>query len=214
MPVTGSEIPRQRRKDARPGELIAAALDLFVERGYAATRLDDVAARAGVTKGTLYLYFENKEALFKSVIEQSIVPVLEEAEQMVEAHRGPTAELLSCLMRGWWQQVGATRLGGIPKLVISEAQNFPEVARYYHEAVIKRAHVFMGRVLTRGIASGEFRPVDADYAFQVIFSPIIMLMIWRHSFTPCCGEGVDPERFIDIAIDMALNGLQQRTDRT
>lgn len=211
MSLVEGEVHRQRRKDARPGELLAAALDLFVERGYAATRLDDVAARAGVTKGTLYLYFENKEALFKAVIEQGIVPVLAEAEQMVAAHSGQMGELLATLMRGWWLQVGATRLGGIPKLVISEAQNFPEVARFYHEAVIMRARAFMVQVLNRGIEAGEFRPVNVDYAFRMIFSPILMLMVWRHSFAPCCGDGVDPDQFIDVAVDMALNGLQQRT---
>ena len=207
-----AETVRQRRKEARPGELIAAALDLFVERGYAATRMDDVATHAGVTKGTLYLYFANKEALFKAVIEQSIVPVLVEAEQTVAAHQGSTAELLAGLMRGWWLQVGATRLGGIPKLMMSEARNFPEVARFYHEAVIERAHTFMAQVLNRGIAAGEFRALPVDHAFQVIFSPLFMLMIWRHSFAPCCGENLDPDTFIDIAIDIALNGLQLRSD--
>ncbi len=92
--------PRRRRKDARPSELTAAALDLFVEKGFAATRLDDVAARAGVSKGTLYLYFDSKEALFKAVIEEGIVPALAAAEQQLAGFQGPSADLLQALLNG------------------------------------------------------------------------------------------------------------------
>ena len=116
--------------------MTAAALELFVERGFATTRLEDVAARAGVSKGTLYLYFDSKEALFKAVIEEGIVPTLVAAEQQLAEHSGSAAELLRKLLFGWWQQIGGTRLAGVPKLIISESRNFPEVAQYYHDKVI------------------------------------------------------------------------------
>ena len=134
VPLANAEtrVPRRRRKDARPSELTAAALELFVERGFATTRLEDVAARAGVSKGTLYLYFDSKEALFKAVIEEGIVPTLVAAEQQLAEHSGSAAELLRKLLFGWWQQIGGTRLAGVPKLIISESRNFPEVAQYYH----------------------------------------------------------------------------------
>src|SRR5262252_8704646 len=98
----------ERRKDARPAELLAAALDLFVERGYAATRLDDVARRAGVSKGTVYLYFSSKEELFKAVVREGLVPLLERGEKMVAEHRGSIATLIDQLVRGWWEAVGHT----------------------------------------------------------------------------------------------------------
>ena len=130
--------PRRRRKEALPAELTAAALDLFVEKGFAATRLDDVAVRAGVSKGTLYLYFDSKEALFKAVVEEGIVPFLASAEQQMAEYDGEMIDLLRSLFSDWWQKIGATRLAGVTKLVISESRNFPEVARYYHDNVLVR----------------------------------------------------------------------------
>ncbi|NIO41831.1 MAG: TetR family transcriptional regulator, partial [Burkholderiales bacterium] len=113
-------------KEARPAELISAALDLFVERGFAATRLEDVAARAGVSKGTCYLYFPSKEHLFKAVVRGGIVPAIERAEKRFEDHRGSASALIRDIVKGWWISVGNTRLGGIPKLMIAESGNFPE----------------------------------------------------------------------------------------
>ena len=147
-----------RRKEARPAELMAAALDLFVERGYAATRLDDVAARAGVSKGTLYLYFSSKEELFKAVIRSGIVPLIERGERLLEEHQGPAHELMRQIVFAWWESVGNTKLGGIPKLMFSECRNFPEIGKFYYDEVISRGHRLMQSVLETGMKSGEFGP--------------------------------------------------------
>lgn len=201
---------RQRRKQARPAELLAAALDHFVERGFAATKLDDVAAQAGVSKGTLYLYFGGKEALFKAVIEQGILPVMAQGEAMLAQHDGDARSLLQGLLLRWWELVGATRLGGIPKLMISEAGNFPEVAQYYYEHVIVRGRNLLRQVLERGIASGEFRTVDIESAIDVIFAPLLMLTVWKHSLAPCgCGRQ-DPETYLRTHLDLLLNGLENK----
>src|SRR5436853_5752139 len=131
MPLQAKPEPRwTRRKDARPEEITAAALDLFAERGYAATRLEDVAARSGVSKGTLYLYFANKEELFKAVVREGIVSPLGEMRSKVDRYEGPTFELMRELMHGWWERVGSTRLSAIAKLLVSEARNFPQIARF------------------------------------------------------------------------------------
>lgn len=202
--------PRQRRKQARPAELLAAALDHFVERGFAATKLDDVAAQAGVSKGTLYLYFGSKEELFKAVIRQGIFPVLDEGEALLAQHDGDARSLLQTMLLRWWQLVGATRLAGIPKLMISEAGNFPDVAQYYYEHVILRGRDLMRRVLERGIAAGEFRAVDIESAIDVIFAPLLMLTIWRYSLGPCaCGQQ-DPETYLRTHFDLLLNGLENK----
>lgn len=165
---------RQRRKEARPAELAAAALSLFIEKGFAATRLDEVAARAGVSKGTLYLYFDSKEALFKSVIEEGVVPIFEEFEARLEILGDDPERLLREILRGWWTKVGATDLGGIGKLIIAEAGNFPEVARYHHEAVIVRWMTLLRRVITLGVDKGIFRSLDVEPLSQLMFFPLLM----------------------------------------
>jgi AcrR family transcriptional regulator len=197
-----------RRKDARPEEIIAAALELFVERGFAATRLDDVAARAGVSKGTLYLYFENKEDLFKAVVRGNMLPVLQHGETLVENFAGSSGELLQQLVRGWWELTGSTKIAGLPKLVIAEAGNFPDLAKFYYDEVILRAHTMFRRVLQRGTNAGEFRVVDVDHMVHVALAPLVMLAVWRHSFACCEHEQLQPERYLDTYLDMLLHSLR------
>ena len=196
-----------RRKDARASELTAAALDLFVERGYAATRLDDVAARAGVSKGTVYLYFDNKAELFKAVVREGIVPLIADAEAALSHYQGPSSELLRGLILGWWRSVGQSKLLGIPKLVISEAGNFPEIAKFYADEVISRGHRVMTHVLERGMTSGEFRRLDMHALLHLVMSPLVMLSLWQFSFADHCKLDVDPEATLTLHIDMLLRGL-------
>jgi AcrR family transcriptional regulator len=197
-----------RRKEARPQELLAAALELFVERGYAATRLDDVAARAGVSKGTLYLYFTNKEELFKAVVRENVVPILGEAEELVDRYEGSTAELFREIVFGWWERIGNTPLSGITKLMMAESNNFPEVARFYHDEVITRGNAMISRMLERGIARGEFRPIEVKHAMNVVCAPMLMLMMWKHSFAACRPEPMSPENYLNSFVDLFLHGVQ------
>jgi AcrR family transcriptional regulator len=206
-PFKSSKPRWTRRKEARPQELLAAALDLFVERGYAATRLDDVAARAGVSKGTLYLYFTNKEELFKAVVRENVLPILGEAEQIIEHYEGTTADLLREFILGWWERIGNTRLAGITKLIIAESGNFPEVAQFYHDEVISRGNKIIIGMLEHGIAKGEFRAIDTDQANRVIVAPMIMLMMWKHSFNPSQRDAISPQEYLTCFIDLLLHGL-------
>jgi AcrR family transcriptional regulator len=199
-----------RRKDARPQELLEAALDLFVERGYAATRLDDVAAQAGVSKGTLYLYFANKEELFKAVVRENLFPVLTEAEEIIGQHQGSSAELLREFILKWWEKIGETKLSGITKLMIAESGNFPDVTRFYHDEVIQRGNAIIIQMLERGIERGEFRRIDTANANRVICAPIINLMIWKHSFAVCQSEPLSPQHYLDCFIDLLLHGLLEK----
>lgn len=199
----------ERRKDARPQELLAAALDLFVERGYAATRLDDVAARAGVSKGTLYLYFTSKEDLFKAVVRENVVPIIGEAEETFAGYQGSSADLFRHMMLGWWERIGNTKLAGISKLMLAESGNFPDLARFYHEEVIRRGDALIVQMLERGVARGEFRTVDAEAMTRVIAAPVLMLVMWKHSFGACRGASIDPKRYLDNFIDLCLRGLMR-----
>jgi AcrR family transcriptional regulator len=197
----------ERRKEARPQELLAAALDLFVERGFASTRLEDVAKRAGVSKGTLYLYFTNKEELFKAVVRNSVVPAIDAAEEDIAGFSGHGAELLRRVVHGWWERIGNTNASGIIKLVMAEAGNFPDLAKFYQEEVIVRGTRAFASLLERAVERGEFRPMDITVMTQVVIAPILMLMTWKHSVGPCAHDQLDPEAFIDSFLDMALNGL-------
>jgi AcrR family transcriptional regulator len=196
-----------RRKEARPAELIAAALEVFVEKGFAATKLETVAQRAGVTKGTVYLYFDSKDALFKAVVRETIVPTIARGEQLAAAYRGSAADLLRELIRKWWELMGETRLSGIPKLLMAEAANFPELARFYYDEVISRGHRLIAGVIQRGIKHGEFRPVDVRSAARLAIAPLVHAANWRHSFALCTREGFDVAKYLDTHVDIFLNGL-------
>ena len=196
----------RRRKTARPAEILAAALASFAERGFAATRLEDVAARAGVTKGTLYLYFDNKEELFKAVVRQELVPNLERAEAMVAGSAAPSLDLLEQLVRSFARIIGSP-LGAIPKLVLTEAGNFPDLARFYREAVVERGKALFRRVIERGVAAGELQPVDTENTVTCIVAPLLVAALWRHSFERHAGRDLDLDALCRAELDLLRRGL-------
>ena len=207
-PLTRKAPVRRRRKEARPQELVAAALSLFVEKGFAATRLDEVAARAGVSKGTLYLYFDSKEALFLAVIREGIVPVIQEGRKLLAEHVDDPVRMLREYLFGWWSMIGNTELGGVPKLMTSEAQNFPDVAEVYVREVIQPAKGLLREVLERGVAKGVFRQLDTDMVTHILMAPLLHLALWRHSFAVCCRvPDMDPEAYLESYFDLVLKGV-------
>ncbi|MDA8456898.1 TetR/AcrR family transcriptional regulator [Acidovorax sp. GBBC 3334] len=199
---------RARRKEARPGELIEAALDLFVEKGYAATKVDEVAAQAGVSKGTLFLYFPSKEDLFKEVVRHNIGRHFADWDLEIEQFPYSTSDLLRHAYQLWWENIGATKASGISKLILSEAHNFPDIAAFYRIEVVEPSHRLIRRILQRGIDRGEFRVQDLDCAVYVVIAPLVFMMMWRHS-GPCMPDALEmaPQRFIDAQVDNLLAGL-------
>jgi AcrR family transcriptional regulator len=204
---------RQRRKEARPQELLDAALALFVEKGFAATRSEEVAARAGVSKGTLYLYYPSKEELFKAVVRQNLSALIAEGEELAEHFEGPTADLLRCLMQTWWERVGNTAASGIHKIVISEVRNFPELAQFYNDEVIRPADQLFSGTVRRGIARGEFREMPVHEVAHALMAPMIFLALCQHSLGACAvhGNDVDPAALIRTHLDLVLGGLEVRS---
>jgi len=198
-----------RCKSARPEEILAAALDVFTDRGFAATKLEDIARRAGVTKGTIYLYFENKEALFKALIRQTIVPVIAQGEELARSFTGSARDLFERLVREYWRLVGETSLVGIPKLMMAEANNFPELARFYYEEVVTRGHRLMAGVLERGIKAGEFRRVNVPVATKLAMAPVMHAVVARKAFSACMPEGFDVASYLDTHIDLYLHGISK-----
>ncbi|SEL17588.1 transcriptional regulator, TetR family [Roseateles sp. YR242] len=204
---------RQRRKEARPQELLDAALALFVEKGFAATRSEEVAVRAGVSKGTLYLYYPSKEELFKAVIRESLGSKIAEGREELDKHQGPMTDLLVWMMREWWARLGLTAAGGIMKIMLAEARNFPEIAAFYVEEVIEPSCAMLAEVIRRGVASGEFRPVDPDAAVHVLIGPILHLVLHQHSMGACgleLGPKKDPEAVIALHLELLFKGLLNR----
>lgn len=202
---------RERRKQDRPGELLDAALDLFVEKGFAATRVEEVAARAGVSKGTLFLYFPSKEDLFKAVVrENAVYPVTRGAAEIAQ-FEGSSGQLLEWMMLQWWHRYGATKASGISKLIMSEATNFPELAAFYRQEVIEPGQALVRTVLQRAIDQGEFRPVDVELALHSVMAPLLFLVMWKHSMGPCCPshEQINPEAFISQHAQLLVRGLSQ-----
>lgn len=200
---------RERRKEARPGELLDAALDLFVEKGFAATRVEEVAARAGVSKGTLFLYFQSKEELLKAVVRENISGRFKEWNDEFASFEGSSADMLSYCMNVWWDRVGATKASGITKLMMSEASNFPKIADFYQQEVIEPGQDLIRRILSRGIARGEFRPLDLDYAVYTVIAPMIFLMLSKHSSGVCIrnGANMNPKQYIATQVQTLLYGL-------
>lgn len=205
--------PRQRRKQARPQELLEAALELFCEKGFAAARTDEVARRAGVSKGTLYLYYPSKEELFKAVVRHNLSSLIAEGQELVGQFDGSTSELLARLMHTWWQRIGNAPAAGIHKIVLAEVRNFPELAQFYTDEVILPADRLFCSVVERGIARGEFRPMPAHEVSTMLMAPLIFMAVHRHSFGACPVHGnveIAPEQLLATHLDLVLRGLERR----
>ena len=198
----------RRRKEARPDEILAAALASFAERGFAATRLEDVAARAGISKGTLYLYFKGKEELFEAVVRAMLLPNLERVEALAATFEGPSALLLERLLLTI-AGVMDSRAGAIPKLVIAEAGNFPELARFYLDEVVRRGLRLIGTILKRGIERGEFRAVDVDHAVFCVIGPMLLAALWKNSLEAYDDAPLDTQTLVRAHLDLLLRGLEK-----
>ncbi len=210
-PAAAPPVPRRRRKDARPQELLQAALELFVEKGFAATRSDEVAARAGVSKGTLYRYFPSKAELFKAVVRRNLSALIQEGQQLADRFDGPSAELMRRLLQAWWQRVGSTPAGGIFKIIVAEVGNFPELAQFYADEVQVPADRLIAGTLQRGIRRGEFRKVPVAEASLALIAPMLFLALHRHSVGACpaAAKGLDALAVLETHLSLVLNGLER-----
>ncbi|MHA4869944.1 TetR/AcrR family transcriptional regulator [Duganella sp. PWIR1] len=193
-----------RRKDARPKELLAAALDLFEERGFASTRLEDVARRAGVSKGTLYLYFSNKEDLFEKVVRDSLRAAMVDADGHAEDSSVHSADLLCEVMVNWWQRIRASRMSSTLKVLAAEARNFPELVALYNDQVLERSARLIGGVVARGVHCGEFSEVDPEQTAHVLISPLLALMSCQPHFFPYNQSGFDSDIFLRSFLRLTL----------
>ena len=170
-----------------------------------------MARRAGVSKGTLYLYYTNKEELFKAVVRESILPFLGKAELSVAEFEGHSADLLRDVVMNWSRQIGQSKASGLGKLMLAEAVNFPELAKFYRDEVMSRTVQMISSILERGVSRGDFRDFDIPQMTQVLIAPMMMLNVWRHSaVAPCDCSELQPQTFLENLLDLSLNGLLPR----
>jgi AcrR family transcriptional regulator len=197
----------RRRKTARPQEILEAALACFAERGFAATRMEDIAVRAGVTKGTIYLYFENKESVFKALVRESIGVRVGEALELMRTFQGSASELLRNVLGAIGTFLVNSDRAVLPKIILSEAGNFPELLRFYREEIIDKGLAAMSSVIKRGINNGEFRDVVPEYAARLCIAPILLSAVWRTSFGQFDETPFDYQKFLETHLDVLLRGL-------
>ena len=201
---------KQRRAPAdRPKEILEAALAEFVEKGFAAARLDDVAARAGLSKAAIYLYFEDKMALFQGVVRQAIVTNIGAVETLATAHRGPVASLIPPILDFMASRVEETPMASIAKVVISESRAFPEIGRFYLKEVIGRGIPMFEGLIARGVASGEFRKVDPMLTVRSLIGPMLLSIVWKTVFEPIGADRLDVRALARHHADLMLHALRR-----
>lgn len=201
--------PKFRRRPAdRPAEILAAALEVFAERGFQAARLEEVAKRAGVSKGALYLYFETKADLFRAVVTDAISPNLERVKMMAAA-AGPF-EQAARMGVGMLARTVVTdrRITGVVKLVIAESRNHPELATIWHETVVQPGVTLMSGLIAAAQARGEVRPGDPRLFAFGIMGPMVLSMVWRETFEPVGAAPVDVAKLADQHLDTVLRGMR------
>lgn len=200
----------KRRKADRPDEIVAAALEVFAEKGFAAARLEDIAARAGVSKGAIYLYFATKEDIFRAVVEQGVAPNLEVLRAGLAAPTENFADLLRGLVKGLAEVISATSVGGIVKMVIGESRNFPELAQAWHDRLVQPALSAMTNAIAAAQAKGELRAGDPrQYAISLI-APMLVGVIWRETFTPVGADPIDIPSLAEQHVELWLRGVMAK----
>jgi AcrR family transcriptional regulator len=197
----------RRRKDARPGDIVAAALELFTEKGFAAARTEEIARRAGISKGTLYLYFETKEDLFRAVVREVVVPNVEAVGSTLLASEMPFDAMVRVFLPRFADTVTRLPIGAVAKMVIGESRNFPELAKVWHDDVILKAVGLLAGLLERAQARGEVRAGDPRIQAFSIMGPMLIGLLWRETFTPVGGAAIDLPAIARQHAETVLGGL-------
>ena len=197
----------RRRKDARPQEILEAALAVFAEKGFAAARMEEIATRARVSKGTIYLYFESKEAMFKALVHEMAASRLAGFADLAREHQGPIAPLLGGILRNLGAFIATSDLVVLPKIVIGEAGNFPDLARIYRKEVVERGLSLFAGILQAGMDRGEFRKVPVQHAVRLCIAPLLLAAIWRTTFAREDATPYDYSGLIETHITTLLKGL-------
>ena len=205
MPV--GEPKWRRRKDARPAEIVAAALAVFAEKGFAAARLDDIAARAGVSKGALYLYFETKQDLFAAVVRDAVSPNIAMVEAAAMTMDLPFDQIAQLFLARAADLMTNSPVGLVAKMVIGESRNFPDLARIWHDEVVSRVLGVVTGLIERAQARGEIRPGDPRFHALALIGPLLMGVLWREVLVPVGAQPLDLKALARQHVETVLHGL-------
>lgn len=207
-------IPKfRRRAEARPDEVLDAALDLFIDQGFAATRVEDIARHAGLSKGAVYLYFPSKQAILEALVRRAIVPVAQSAADTAGSFDGDPRDALRMVFAIIAQRLADPRVVAIPKLIIREIGVFPQIAEMYRREVIERAMPVAAGLIRRGIDKGVFRPVDPELTLRSLIGPIAIHMLMAEAFGIMPEKGLEMPRLIEHHMDILFNGLLSEQER-
>jgi AcrR family transcriptional regulator len=206
--VADESSPRWRRRaEARPAEIVRAAYDVFSEKGFAAARLDDIAARAGVSKGALYLYFETKQDIFEAVVRESLAPMFDAIAQFALSFPGTFEQLIRLIVPRVAELADKSNLGRVIKMVVAESGNFPEIARVWYDDVVAKAIGLMTAIIERAQARGEVRTGDARQHALSLMAPMLAAVIFRETFVPVGAKPFDIPALMQQHLDTVLPGL-------
>ena len=197
----------QRRAEERPREICQAALAVFAEKGFAAAKLDEIARRAGVSKGTLYLYFADKEELFRAVVRDNVSPNIDSVRDAILAADLPFAQLAPMFLARLSAVAGSMPLGAVIKMVIGESGNFPELARVWHDQVVGKALAVLVALIEKAQAKGEVRPGDPRLHAFSLMGPMLMGLIYREVLQPAGAAKLDIEVLARQHAETVLAGL-------
>jgi AcrR family transcriptional regulator len=197
----------RRRKEARPQEILTAALAVFAEKGFSAARVEDIAARAGISKGAVYLYYDSKQEMLRALVREGMIANLKSAGGMMADYEGSSADLLRRFLQTAVHAILMSPLAAVPKIIISESGNFPEIAEFYHREVIYVGLGLITRIIERGMARGEFRPLNAEHTAKLCIAPVVLTAIWKSCFDQFEETPFNADAFITQHLDIFLSGI-------
>jgi AcrR family transcriptional regulator len=200
----------QRRKEERPSAIVAAALQVFAEKGFAGAKMDEIAARAGLSKGAVYLYFPTKEDVFRAVVEQAVAPNIDALGKVVLSIEMPFPERVRALLPRLGQILMSAPIGAVAKMVLGESRNFPELAKVWHDNVVARGLSLICQIVERAQEKGEVRSGDPRIHAFSIMGPMMVGALWRETFTPVGGAEIDLVAVASQHAESVLEGLTPR----
>lgn len=204
--MTKATLRWKRRAAARPDEILDAALDVFIETGFDAARMDDIAARAGISKAGVYLYFDSKEALLRALISREISPIAAQLTAIAEAGAADPEATLRLMATAAIERLSDQRFFAVPRLIIAISGRFPDIADFYRTEIVETAMAALAKLVTAGIDKGVFRPVDPVLTVRAIIGPVMFAALWRHVLR---GDlDIPPAKVIEGQVDLLLNGLK------
>lgn len=197
----------RRRAEARPDEVLDAALELFMDKGFAATRVDDIAKRAGLSKGTVYLYFPSKEAVLEGLVRRAIIPIADSALEALATYEGDPRIVISMVIRMVGHRFADPRIVAIPKVVFREVLGFPHLAEMYRTEVLDRVLPVVVGLIRRGVEQGYLRQVDPELTVRSILGPLMLHLVMAEVFGIVPEGGLQFDRLVDNHLSILFDGL-------